>query len=156
MNRLNGMWLKGLVWMVAIMLPVQPLAASHCSCGHFAEYAVVAGEDADADRLGCRSGKCGCSSKQRTPESDSKAKVPFAPCECPANCPCHLQHAPKLAVKTQDVQVEKCESVAVFVAPRQSLVLPQEYRRTRLNSEHGAILSETALELCAALCRFTI
>lgn len=155
-NRLSGIWLKGFVWMVAIMLPVQPLAASYCSCCHSADSAEVAGKCSEAKQHGCRSGRCGCSSKQTTPEPKSQAKVPFAPCDCPTNCPCHLQHAPKLAVKTQEVRIEKCDAVGLFAAPPQSPAIQQEYRHTRRIIEHGVVLSETALQLCAALCRFTI
>ena len=156
MNGLSGIWLRGFVWMVAIMLPVQPLAASQCSCCHSTDSAVVAGKEGNAEQLSCRSGRCGCSSKQRTSVPGSQAKVPFAPCECPASCPCHLQHAPKLAVKSREVRIEKCEAVALFVAPLQSPTVVNEVRQTRLNIECDVILSETALELCAALCRFTI
>ena len=156
MNRLNGMWLNGFVWMVAIMLPVQPLAASHCSCCHPVDSGSVAGKDLKSEQVGCRSGRCGCSSKQKAPVPGAQAKVPFAPCECPASCPCHLQHAPKLAVKSPEVRIEKCEAVAIFVAPLQSPTVVNEVRQTRLNTERDVILSETALELCAALCRFTI
>ena len=156
MNRLNGMWLKGFVWMVAIRLPFQPLAASHCSCCHSADTAVVADKTSEAEQVGCRTGRCGCSSKHNAPEQGPQSKVPFAPCECPASCPCHLQHAPKLAVKSPEVRIEKCEAVALFVAPLQSPTVVNEVRQTRLNTERDVILSETALELCAALCRFTI
>ena len=155
-NRLNGMWLKGFVWMVAIMLPFQPLAASHCSCCHSPDTAVVAGKNLEAEQVGCRSGRCGCSSKHNAPEQGPQSKVPFAPCDCPASCPCHLQHAPKLAVKSPEIRIEKCEAIALFVAPPQSQTVAHDYRQTRLIIKHRVILSESALELCAALCRFTI
>jgi hypothetical protein len=153
-NRLGGIWLRGFVWIVAIMLPVQPLAASHCSCCHSTDTAVV--KKLGAKHVSCSSERCGCSSKHKLPDQGTQAKVPFAPCECPANCPCHLQHAPKLGVKTQEVQLEKSDSVVFFVVPTQHPAVKHESRQTLSNVEHGIIVSETALELCAALCRFTI
>ena len=142
--------------MVAFMLPVQPLAASHCSCCHSADAPAVVGKTTQARQLGCKSGRCNCASKHKQPDHGKQAKVPFAPCDCPANCPCHLQHAPKLAVKTQEVQVETCDTMVLFVVPVQRPAVAHEIRQTLSGIRHDLLLSETALELCAALCRFVI
>jgi hypothetical protein len=156
MNRLSGVWLRDFVWMVAIMLPIQPLAASHCSCCHSADSSATAGKSSEAEHIGCQAGHCGCASKHKQQDHGPQAKVPFGPCECPANCPCHLQHAPKLAVKTQEVQIEKCDTITLFVVPVQRPVVAHEIRQALISIQHDLLLSETALELCAALCRFTI
>lgn len=142
--------------MVAIMLPVQPLAASHCSCCHSADSPALADKSSETKPKVCQAGRCGCNSKHKQSDRGSRTSVPFGPCECPANCPCHLQHAPKLAVKTQEVQVERCDTFILFAIPIQRLAATHEIQEALISLQDDVVPSGTALELCAALCRFTI
>ena len=154
MNRLSGIWLQGFVWMATIMLPIQPLAAGYCSCCHFTAASAAAGDNSDAKHISCGARRCGCSAKQA--EQGLHPKVPLAPCECPPSCPCHLQHVPKVALKTQEARVQRCDPVVLYVDPEHWPAVTNEIRQALVSLEHDVILSETALELCAALCRFTI
>lgn len=150
MNRLTGLWLNGIVWLVAIMLPVQPIAASHCSCCQ--GIAIKSTKDREAaTHHHCRSaGRC-CSSRA---ESGTVQHSTSSPCHCPSNCPCHLQHLPKVAVKIQDVKIEPNAQVGLL----SSDVIPhlvREQAQRSVSPVLGSLVSVSALERCAALCRYT-
>lgn len=156
---LARVWLHCLVWTVAIMLPVQPLLASQCSCSHTHEAA--SGEAAFSASCNHRQ-HVGCSHRhpemREQPGNGTRSRnVTFLPCDCPPSCPCHLQHAPQVAVAA-----EERESVCTEVA-KQSLtfLLHQPVKQVAAHCafksvEAAQCRSKTAIELCAALCRFTI
>lgn len=158
MNRLTGNWLRCLVWLVAVMLPVQPLAASHCSCSR---------DDASLDSAAttearccskahrCKSNGCGTSTDRRQKGAHADA-LPIAPCECPPSCPCQLQHLPKPIVKAQEVQVESSELICWFFVPPSLPALTGQVRHDSLTFDSEPPPNNSGLALCAALCRFLI
>lgn len=156
---LARVWLHCLVWTVAIMLPVQSVLASHCSCNHTHELAP--GEAAcSASRnhhqhVGCahRRGEM----REQPGNGTRSRKVNFLPCDCPPSCPCHLQHAPQVAVAAKDresvcSEVDELPLTFVIHQPVEQVAAHCAFKCVEVSQ----CSSETALELCAALCRFTI
>lgn len=151
MNCVKGIRQCGFVWMAAMLLLAQPFAASYCPCcqSHASESSAKPSESSSCQRTGC-----GCSHKPAEPKSEGR--VPGAPCDCPPNCPCQLQHVPKPVVKAQDVEVEQGDQICVLLEPSTVLSVERVTLRTVCLLEVGITPRDSALELCAALCRFTI
>ena len=148
LNWTADIWLRCVVWTVAIMLPVQPLVAGQCTCKHSSSHI-----DADSQ---C---KHGCDDGHRSPrtanhnckadrDSSSEPKFPiaeYAPCDCPPSCPCHLRHAPHVAVRVQSIKVVRNDLVALPLASRFESVLRPDTRREPTFFVATNVPSETAL-----------
>ncbi len=156
MNRISGNWLQRLTWLLAFMLTVQPLVASHCSCSHADEifdFGTTTESRCCSKADGCKLTCCGSTSSRQ--KSERRDALPVVPCECPPSCPCQLQHLPRSAVKAQEVEIESAELSCWFFNPTQAQSPATEVQHFCL---FGGVapFGDSGLALCAALCRFLI
>src|SRR5689334_4641242 len=93
-NCVKGIRQIGFVWMAAMLLLAQPFAASYCPCCQ----THASDSSAKLSESSCQRTHCGCSS-HKPAKPKSEGRVPGAPCDCPPDCPCQLQHVPKPVVK---------------------------------------------------------
>lgn len=160
MNWLANISLRCLVWTVAIMLPVQPLVAGHCACRHSsvrcAGDAECKDECVNDNQDVCHDADCNCEIDCDSSSGLNISIVEFPPSDCPPTCPCHLRNAPPISVAVQGVKVVRSDVVSLQPVPRSVPSLLSCARRILSCAITADSPSESALELCAALCRFTI
>ena len=108
-------------------------------------------------------GSCGCQhwhASQTKPvfeQSDSSAAgdnglSPHSPCKCPPNCLCRRSPQPQ-QVPVVENQVEPSEAVALL--PVEAKVAKATFAFHGGSNYAGRSDCSSALDLCAALCRFT-
>ncbi|WP_425618351.1 hypothetical protein NA78x_002056 [Anatilimnocola sp. NA78] len=143
-----------LVWTTALLLLVQPLAASHCSCP---EVAPKNGAHA-CDCHDAHDGHQHCShgnSKFRPTCTIAHSLPVSEPCDCPTSCPCRLQHSPAPLGMVRSTEIEKQNSSA-------SLLIESESFAPRIRTANSLLLAYhqptlfPGRQLCSLLCRLTI
>jgi hypothetical protein len=67
-----------------------------------------------------------------------------------------LQHAAKPPLKAEEVEIQQAELIVwLVIAPAQTVTVV-EFKQLQLVHKNAIIPGDSALEFCAALCRFTI
>lgn len=173
---------RTLIWIVALMMPVQTLPAASCGCDSGQGCCQADGEldssccqQEESDRCCCTGAKvcrCGDTSpcKQSTTRACCGGREASATCcaaassvatgepgcKCGANCQCGTTNAPGPAVPP----VENTDSTEKVVANATSLASDPAIYEPRRTLQHanacGEVDALAALDRCVSLCRFTL
>ena len=164
---------KALLWLLALLVPAQPVFALDCSCN------CQAVRDNACDEASNRSGPpslrqgaskpCRCCQSQQTSSAGRKVAIAeqsspwpalvscgIRPCQCPVDCDCHFRHDFCAGITETEKAQSHCELVApVFVGTIVDGAFAATGTMTSLSLRHSAH-ERTALEICAHLCRFVV
>lgn len=170
MNLWRNHFAKLVVWLLAGIVPAQPVLALDCACSCHANpeaacctsqsEAACDAHDDDSSH-GCHQphhrGNGTHDEQVSSSEYDASAKTGFGfglrPCNCPSGCDCQWRHeARAAAVESTKVKVDRSIN-AFFVAPMPG-VTPDAKLSPACPAGSHASAKLTALELCALLCRF--
>ena len=184
MSMTRNITTRTLIWLTAILVPVQGLPAAACGCasGKRCDQKVeqssnccgASSSDAAATHNCCQSqstGACRCTGAKvcRCGEnSDCKSAESCcgtdaccsneggSACSCGTNCQCGSNHMPEkpVAPPVENNTAEKVASDSVLTVSLSTVYEPPAARRTPQTSVETDVLA--ALDRCAALCRFTL
>lgn len=169
MNSVARLSTKALIWLLAAMVPVQPVLSLDCSChcqphaecrhdqcqqfdghAHAHRHCHAAHED-DGTLANCE-GSC---VEEQSSSSWGLDWTGIRPCQCPRDCDCQLRHEVCEGIPNASKD-RTCANPAV--APHDDYAAngarESTVAATVLFSRRTAH-ERTALELCAHLCRFT-
>jgi hypothetical protein len=152
------------VWAAAMLTPLQPLAAQHCTCAaRFCERASSDRPDgapaADEVKQTKPQGRCNCC-RHREPAAEKPSldvvlsMFRISPCRCPITCECHQRHSCEIQLPTSGQRNVSPEHVVADVPPAPAFCSQSSYRQTRWLDDPRIALD--ALARCVSLCRLTI
>lgn len=162
---------KALVWLLAAIVPAQPVLSLDCSCNCPANEQGCCHDESDPtdDHSHCRKpAKCGhepCSERESPSchEEDvsaldvaalSPSSPGIRPCNCPDGCDCQVRHDIRPGiVGPSKVQIDCDLTVAALDRPISNGAIEVVVSTSFLSTRHS-VLERTALEICAHLCRF--
>jgi hypothetical protein len=160
----------GLVWVTALLLPLQPFLPLTCACRISGlSSAGIAGSNPGSCPTRCCHGHvriCGSTAARRQAGSLVCAIARNSPqhqgfpllrhCECPSSCPCHLRHSQQSIDlerrALQDRETPEVNSFPLAINASQSRASESD----RSIPSQDRLASVTSSEFCAVLCRFTI
>jgi hypothetical protein len=169
MNPVARLSAKALIWLLAAIVPAQPVLSLDCAChcrphaecsddqcqrhdGHaHAHGHCHAGHEQDGAHSTCEEP---CVEEQST-TSWGLIWIGIRPCQCPSDCDCQLGHEVRAGIVSSSEDQPRVSSAVAFHfghAPdgaRESTV-PATFLFVRHTAHE-----RTALEICAHLCRFT-
>lgn len=139
---------KCLIWLAAVLSPMQALQGMHLFCSH--------GNVCSVHReVGERTTKrsCCCKAKiRRDYKTDTRAvDGPFSPCPCPPSCSCHLRSEPQLP-PSQPVEVRCSVEMVGQSFDVTSVTLSSCFPHAVKADTTPTFI--TAQQVCATLCRF--
>jgi len=160
---------KLLVWVLALLAPVQPVLALDCSCLCKLTSSGLDQEKCQKPNLhsnehtNCCHHQSKRTSAATAVENDrGLASTQFAaprhpgcrPCNCPDDCNCHLRHATRIGIlATLVTRVSKDLCGVPLGQVMLSLLLPLHEQRADARP-HNFSREISALAVCALLCRF--
>lgn len=158
-SRLNSLTV-GLIWVTALMLFIQPLAAelscTSCRLGRHEPTCRCAACEKGHTGCGCRAKQCvHLAHPPAASTFDNATSAPWRPCHCPPGCPCQLRNVqqPMLA-ESRGVETRESDVAAWSEAPCNSasgcIQLARQF------TVAPRLVHTTSSELCAVFCRFTI
>jgi len=167
---------SAMLWMLAGLMPLQPVLALDCSCQCQSVAAVEQAGRSAAIEPAPTAGCCSCCTKNKPVESSeaeqkdsspgrrqwqSKVVQPLLgllPCRCADDCECQLSHEVRPGIvecisPTAEFDAQLCVAIASFETAAFIECAASPDRRYF----HGRAPSGgSALDVCAHLCRFTI
>jgi hypothetical protein len=161
---------KLVIWLLAGTIPAQPVLSLDCACHcHTCDVAECCDSTPGS---ACPSrgerGSHSCDSHHRksnatnssgltasqTHASVTVLALGLRPCQCPADCDCHLKHEARAAVvESTKVKLDLTLATICFATP--ALALPGTDSSLACRGSRCAPSERSALEICAHLCRFT-
>ena len=141
---------KCLIWLAALLSPIQSLQGMHLFCSHGA---VCSGDHEIAQPQTGRS--CCCKAESRRDREEGTRAVdgcnPFLPCPCPPSCWCHRRGEPQLPSQ-QPVELRCSVEMLGQSVDVTSVTLSSCFPHAVEADSEPAFT--TAQQVCATLCRF--
>jgi hypothetical protein len=160
---------KLLVWVLALLAPLQPILALDCSCCcKVASSAIKQGTCQRAEGHCKEHASCDhrhterplsetAVENDRGTASSLGADPPLPgcrPCNCPQDCNCHVRHATRIGILTTHVARIGKDACGVPLGQiTLGLLLPLYEQRANARPHHFS-RETSALAVCALLCRF--
>lgn len=160
--------IKLMCWMLALLVPAQPLLALDCPCACASKSQPKQGVEVTQRATSGRAAKCCGNCKGRCKERLAVANKQSAPrvrffgialrgCQCPAGCDCQWQHSSEIGLAAASQQDDFAVTLTVAPLCQSTFIIEtssiEAVAFSLPQTRHSACSS---LSQCALFCRFVV